>query len=328
MDHFMSDFLEREWGNQGKCDLFSKIVETLFWSSTRALFGEKLFAPKDSYQSFRDLDSNFEMAASGVVPEFMLGNFAKSKSFLLSLLLGGKYNEKNPTNMVSIFDRVTQALLARTEESDPKNHHNWGLALLWASQANSLPSTFWTILYILNDKDIERRVREEVDAVSKVYDLDKSLEQNLEQFPYIRQCVIESIRIQSPGMIVRKVVRPMRLKSNKNVIIPAGHTLVISPYAVHRDPKNYSEPNQFIPQRWEGQKKENNSLYVPFGKGPHECPGRAFSMSEMILFLGLFFKRYPTLKLSDDFVWPTPDMRRLIGIAHPLNDVTLYYSTK
>jgi 24-hydroxycholesterol 7alpha-hydroxylase len=319
MDKYMTECFDQDWGASGTANMFDKVVESMFWTSTKALFGERILSHKNSYNTFKELDANFEMAASGVFPEFMLGKFGESKAFLLGLLKAGKGDE----TVLSLYERVSEALLDRKEKSDPKLHHHWGLAALWASQANSLPSTFWTLMYVLTNPEIEKKVREEVDAVTEVYSKDQTMEENLNQFKYIRNCITEAIRIQSPGMIVRKVMRPMRLNSNKNVIVPSGHTLVISPYAIHRDPKVYDEPDKFIPERWEGKQ---NHIFVPFGKGAHECPGKAFSMSEMTLFIALLFKRYPTLKIEQPFEWPKADMKRLIGVAQPITPVTLRFS--
>jgi hypothetical protein len=317
----ISENLNREWGEEGTCDLFDKVVETLFWSSVIPLFGT-IFKSSDSFPSFKELDKHFEMAASGVVPHILLGKFSPSKNFLLSLIHNNNNNDTTGDD-VTLYNRVLQEL-AKCQVTDPKNHPHFGLALLWASQANSLPSTFWTIVNILRNENILQKVRSEVDAVSCIYDQSKSLPENMDQFPYLKQCVLEAIRIQSPGMIVRRVMRPMKLRSNKDIIIPAGHTLAISPYLVHHDPNLFENPQDFIPERWEG--KRTDSYFVGFGKGPHECPGKAFTLVEMVLFLAILFKRYPTLTIDDKN--PKPDLKRMIGVAHPITKVTLHYSTR
>jgi cytochrome P450 len=33
--------------------------------------------------------------------------------------------------------------------------------------------------------------------------------------------------------------------------IPKGTTIDISIWAIHRDPKNYPDPNSFVPDRWD-----------------------------------------------------------------------------
>jgi cytochrome P450 len=63
-------------------------------------------------------------------------------------------------------------------------------------------------------------------------------------------------------------------------LLPAGATLVLSPWVMHRDPAWWPEPERFHPDRWlEGPAPERYA-YFPFGSGPRQCVGNEFAELE------------------------------------------------
>jgi cytochrome P450 len=45
--------------------------------------------------------------------------------------------------------------------------------------------------------------------------------------------------------------------------------VVVSPYAIHRNPAHWEAPDRFDPDRWRG--RADRSAWLPFGAGPHAC---------------------------------------------------------
>lgn len=52
--------------------------------------------------------------------------------------------------------------------------------------------------------------------------------------------------------------------------------IVISPYAVHRNPAYWPEPAAFLPERWRG--KVDRRAWLPFGVGSQSCPAASLSI--------------------------------------------------
>ncbi len=68
------------------------------------------------------------------------------------------------------------------------------------------------------------------------------------------------------------------------ITIPAGTLIEIYPYALHRDPEFFPEPEVFKPERFleeSGQPKHHPYAYIPFGGGPRLCIGMRFALNEM-----------------------------------------------
>ena len=57
--------------------------------------------------------------------------------------------------------------------------------------------------------------------------------------------------------------------------IPAGLDLVVSIYALHRNPRIYNDPLTFDPERFfpEQANGRHPFAYIPFSAGPRNCIG-------------------------------------------------------
>ena len=62
--------------------------------------------------------------------------------------------------------------------------------------------------------------------------------------PLTLRCVMEGIRLRSPGMVPRRVVEPI---SVKGYTVPAGHMLSVSPFWINRNADLYPNPQEFDP---------------------------------------------------------------------------------
>lgn len=67
--------------------------------------------------------------------------------------------------------------------------------------------------------------------------------------------------------------------------MPAGSDIFISQFVVHRDPRFYTYPLKYEPDRWDAG--EESALpkfaYFPFGGGPRPCIGEPFAWMEGVL---------------------------------------------
>lgn len=80
--------------------------------------------------------------------------------------------------------------------------------------------------------------------------------------------------------------------------IPQGATIFISPYAMHRNPAYWTEPEKFDPDRFLGERGREITpdMYLPFGVGPRTCIGSALTeliMRTTIVMLSRHFRFEP-----------------------------------
>ncbi|GGN10704.1 Epi-isozizaene 5-monooxygenase/(E)-beta-farnesene synthase [Streptomyces fuscichromogenes] len=95
------------------------------------------------------------------------------------------------------------------------------------------------------------------------------------------RCVItETLRHASPGWLFTRVTtRETELAGCR---LPAGATVLYSPYLLHHDPASFPDPERFDPDRWlpgrptAGQRR----AAMPFSAGNRKCLGDEFAMVE------------------------------------------------
>lgn len=104
----------------------------------------------------------------------------------------------------------------------------------------------------------------------------------------LRPVVKEALRMYPPvWLIPRRAIAADQLGRHP---IPAGADVLISPYALHRDPQTWERPASFSPARFGVAGPPRT--YLPFGLGPRNCVGSAFALVEIELVLNAILDRY------------------------------------
>ena len=89
-----------------------------------------------------------------------------------------------------------------------------------------------------------------------------------------------------------------------------GMTILMSQWVVQRDPRFFEAPEEFRPERWEGDlmKRLPRFAYFPFGGGPRLCIGNNFALMEATLILVTIAQRYRFRLVKDHPVVPLPSI--------------------
>ncbi|CAO2163125.1 unnamed protein product [Urochloa humidicola] len=102
----------------------------------------------------------------------------------------------------------------------------------------------------------------------------------------------------APG-IFRKTLTDVQLNG---YTIPAGWLVMISPMAVHLNPKFFEDPLKFNPWRWSTQDKTKQIAlkknFMPFGGGIRLCLGADFSKLFISLFLHVLVTNYRWIEIK------------------------------
>ena len=86
--------------------------------------------------------------------------------------------------------------------------------------------------------------------------------------------------------------------------LPAGAVVICALHAIANNPKIWSNPDRFDPDRWgtdEVKGRPKNS-YIPFATGPRSCIGFNFALGEVKVLLPELVYRYEFIKEGDDAV--------------------------
>ncbi|MBK9035892.1 MAG: cytochrome P450 [Myxococcales bacterium] len=129
---------------------------------------------------------------------------------------------------------------------------------------------------------------------------------DLPALPFLGQVLDESMRLFPPAwLIARQTAAPMVVGGFD---LPADHTILLSPYAVHRAPAFWPNPLAFDPDRFAPARVAHHHRfqYIPFGAATRMCIGKGFALAESKLILATILQRYRLDLVCDRPVVPQP----------------------
>src|SRR6185295_12448167 len=90
--------------------------------------------------------------------------------------------------------------------------------------------------------------------------------------------------------------------------IPRNSLILMSPWVMHRDPRYFTAPLSFNPERWANDVIDSRPRYsyFPFGGGPRICIGESFAWTEGVLLLATIAQRWRLRLVPDHAVRPYP----------------------
>ncbi|XP_027953262.1 24-hydroxycholesterol 7-alpha-hydroxylase isoform X4 [Eumetopias jubatus] len=247
----------------------------------------------------------------------LVRNWSKSKKWLLALFEKTipdmkTYRSAKDNSMTLIQAMLDIVETERKEEMSP----NYGLLLLWASLSNAVPVAFWTLGFVLSHPTVHETILEGISSVFGTAGRDKMevSEDDLKKLPLIKWCILEAIRLRAPGIITRKVMKPVKIL---NYTIPSGDLLMLSPFWLHRNPKYFPEPELFKPERWKKANLEKHAFldwFMAFGSGKYQCPGRWFALLQIQICIILILYKYDCSLLDP---LPKQSPLHLVGVQQP-----------
>jgi cytochrome P450 len=140
--------------------------------------------------------------------------------------------------------------------------------------------------------------------------------QDLARLPFLEMIFKESLRLYPPAYgVVREALNDCEIGSYP---IPKGATLAMFQWVVHRDPRFFDRPEEFLPERWEADfvKTLPRCAYFPFGAGPRVCIGNIFAQTEVPLLLATILQKHQLKLVPGHRVATAPSLtlRPLKGI--------------
>ena len=128
---------------------------------------------------------------------------------------------------------------------------------------------------------------------------------SLDAMPLLHAMIMETLRLHAPIPGVEPRITPAggcTLAGHEN--IPANVRVSAMPYALHRNPDVFPEPESWRPERWliatEEEMKEMLRWFWAFGSGGRMCIGSNLAMQEMKLIIAAIYTNWRTVIVDDD----------------------------
>jgi cytochrome P450 len=136
----------------------------------------------------------------------------------------------------------------------------------------------WTLILLAQHPSAAERVRRESREVCGGRSPTPA---DLPRMPYTRMVIDEALRLYPPVFgLSRRVLQDAELGGYH---VSKGMQVLVSPYALHRSPALWEDPDRFDPERFapEPAAQRHRYAHVPFGAGPRQCIGNAFALMEL-----------------------------------------------
>jgi cytochrome P450 len=189
-------------------------------------------------------------------------------------------------------DLLSMLLAAQDEDGSrmtDKQLRDEAITLFLAGHETTANTLSWTWWLLAQNPAVEAKLHEELRSVlgGRTPSLD-----DLTKLVYTNHIITESMRLYPPAWgTARTAIEDHEIAG---YAVPKDSGVSFTQWTVHRDARWYDSPDEFRPERWEGDlmKRLPRFAYFPFGGGPRQCIGNAFALMEAALILATIAQQY------------------------------------
>ena len=192
---------------------------------------------------------------------------------LLSLLIDARFEDGSPLTPVELRDELMGLLFGGFETT--QSALGWTVALLDAHPA------------------ARRQLLEEIAPLGGDLPTDWD---DVQALRWTKACFDEAQRLQGAPLFSREAVVDDEVGG---LPVPAGSLVGVSPFALHRKPSLWREPDRYDPNRFLDADVDRFA-FIPFGAGPRHCIGSNLAYLEATLTLVALYGRHE-VRMRDGF---------------------------
>ncbi|XP_077472133.1 cytochrome P450 7A1 [Stigmatopora argus] len=339
--------------------IFAFCYKVMFESGYLTLFGKDLGEDKgqarlaaqkalvlNALENFKEFDKIFPALVAGLPIHVFKSAYSARENLAKTMHAEKLSRRENVSDLISMRMILNDSLSTFNDLSKARTH----VALLWASQANTLPATFWSLFYLIRSPDAMKAAREEVQRVlattgQTVNPSDPTLSvkrEQLDNMPVLDSIIKEAMRLSSASMNVRVAKEDflLHLDNQDAYRIRKDDVIALYPPMLHYDPEIYEDPYEYKFDRFLDENGQERSTFyrngrklryfcMPFGSGVTKCPGRFFAIHEIKQFLTLVLSYFEMELLDPAIKVPPLDQSRAgLGILQPTYDIDFKYKLK
>ncbi|RCV39930.1 hypothetical protein SETIT_9G010600v2 [Setaria italica] len=156
----------------------------------------------------------------------------------------------------------------------------------------------WAMAELIRNPQVLKKAQNEIRAA--VGNKERVEPDDLPKLKYLKMVVKETLRLHPvvPLLAPRETMRHIKICGYD---VPAKTRIFVNVWTIGRDPASWSNPEEFDPDRFEGNGVNFNGAHfelLPFGAGRRMCPGVA---------MGVTIVEFTLANLLHCFEWELPD---------------------
>jgi cytochrome P450 len=186
------------------------------------------------------------------------------------------------------------------------------MTIFLAGHETTANALAWTVVLLGRAPQVEQRLVRELHEVLGGRAPTMS---DVPKLSWTAMVLKESMRLYPPvWSLARRVVEDDVVDG---VTLPKDALVFICPYALHRHPKHWRDPEAFDPERWAPDAPPTTKgAYLPFSMGQRKCIGDTFAMVEATLVLATVLQRVHLSLVPGQAFTPEPviTLRPLGGV--------------
>ncbi|XP_071978708.1 cytochrome P450 4V2 [Engystomops pustulosus] len=164
----------------------------------------------------------------------------------------------------------------------------------------------WSLFLLGSHPEVQKKVHKELDDTFGLSDRPVTMD-DMKKLRYLEAVVKEALRLYpSVPFFARTITEDCTIRG---FAVPKGVNVVIVPFALHRDPEFFPQPEEFKPERFlpENASGRNPYAYIPFSAGLRNCIGQRFALMEEKVVLAAILRNF-SVKANQD-----REQLRLVG---------------
>ncbi|WOL15464.1 Cytochrome P450 [Canna indica] len=176
----------------------------------------------------------------------------------------------------------------------------------------------WIMARMVLHQEMQSKAQAELDAV--IGNSRLPTDTDIPNLPFLQSIVKETLRLHPPGPLLswaRLAVHDVNVGSH---FIPAGTTAMVNMWAISRDVRNWENPDEFDPRRFEEEDVSilgSDLRLAPFGSGRRVCPGKALGLATVHLWLAQLLHKLRWIPVEEG-VDLSECLKMSLEMKHPL----------
>lgn len=152
--------------------------------------------------------------------------------------------------------------------------------------------------YLASNSSTQNKLHSELDEVIEDRFGGRIDHETIQCLPYLSACLNETLRLAPPLIRPERVCTKDWVSSDGSLKIKKDTVVMVPLWAAHRNPKYFSKPDAFIPERFLADSPQYEAgswhpyAYTPFGVGLRNCIGMRLAIETLKLNVATIFQKF------------------------------------